>query len=516
MRGQISSFRLNVNLKNLRLGKFMIYFRFFCAFLFAISLSRTVYCYDYPNIKGSRVVSLGSGYQTATGTFLGQRVRGSLGFHGSQMGEWKFKTNLSSSEKAKLINGSAEASVNFKIFSASGSLDLDYVRKKHNNSFSQTLYLDVVGKSVQLDECEIADRMKSSIKKGNADRIFGDSFVDSITQGGRLILDIVINFDQKTDSTRVNGNVGLEIMQFIRGSAKADVRIESILKDTQITVKAKQVGGDPTKLSSMFEGGGSMISCGTGNYEKCTDLIRSVIKYGDKFGEQLLGLNHDPSCPLGPAVISFTTKSYEDEGLDVFPGRNPIVAREILAAQRELTEEYLSLIEDLKYIDERVNAGIGRNELLPIRDVVERNLRNLVTAINNSADLPESTVNERDTYRGSRLDYVDPLNIALSEGQAEIFYACDNCLKQEKLTPYADNKYRIMENGDIAPCNRCKSTKTHFECRGNNAVFLLSARKFSGSTSRLPGVLINSKISFNIADYIPLENLKTVVVELKK
>lgn len=272
-------------------------YQWLCSF-FIMAFFSHASAYVKPEIRGSRAVSLGSGYKTVTGVFLGEKVRGTEGFHGASMSEWKFKTNMGSAEKSNLINGNAEISISYGIFTASGGLDIDYINKKTNHSFSQTMYFDVIGKNVQLDRCEIPNHLRSSMRTAHAEAIFGDCFVDSLTLGGRLILDITVAYGQEIDSVEVNGNVELEVLKFIKGSASASVKIENILNNSEITVRAKQIGGDTTQLSNMFQGGSSLISCSAGNYSRCSEVVQNVIQYGERFGRQLLGLRYDPKIHL--------------------------------------------------------------------------------------------------------------------------------------------------------------------------------------------------------------------------
>lgn len=378
---------------------------------FFFVLCNHAHAYNTPQIAGTRVVSLGSGFDSARGVFLGERVTGSEKFHGSPKSEWKFKTNLSSAEKINLINGNAEADLDFKVFSVAGGLDLDYVSKKTNKSFGQTMYFEVVGKNIQLDACVISPQLKSSLNKFNRRAIFGDSFVDSLTLGGRLILDLEVTYGSDVDSVEVDGRVKLEVIQFIKGSARANVKIENILEKSQIVVRAKQIGGDPTRLSSIFQNGENLISCGAGNYKTCSQVIKAVIQYGEKFGQQLAGLTFDPTNPLGPAVVGFTTKRYEHEGLDLFPESDEVNYREISRLQNKLTAEYFRLIEDIKYVDEKIATGFDCEELVAIKGVIERNIEQLVSAIQNCADNPNDTSSLSRIFWESRAEYKDPTTV---------------------------------------------------------------------------------------------------------
>ena len=348
------------------------------------------------------------------------------------------------------------------------------------------------------------------MRTANAETIFGDCFVDSLTLGGRLILDITVAYNASVDSTEVNGHVELEIMKFIKGSASASVKIENILSNSEITVRAKQIGGDTTQLSSIFQGGSSLVSCSGGNYSRCSEIVQNVIQYGERFGRQLLGLRYDTNNPLGAAVIAFTTKPYESEGLDVFPGRNPIVINETKRLQQAMTKEYFNLIEDIKYTDHRINAGAVGADFITIRNTLEQNILRLVSAIENSAEYPDTTLIESNRYWSNRLVYQDPTSIRLP---SELYIICDNCHKQEKLST-SNGKYRIMENGNARTCTRCHSSQMHFECRADDAVYQLSAQRYSGNIIYKDGVHFRGNATFKISDFFALDNLKTAVVEI--
>jgi hypothetical protein len=220
------------------------------------------------------------------------------------------------------------------------------------------------------------------------------------------------------------------------------------------------------------------MSCGGGNYKACTLIIQDVMDYANKFGDQLSGMNYDPNVPHGPAILGFSTRKYEVENLDVFPGSiSPTVNKETLRAQEKLTKEYFALIEDIKYIDDKIKAGMGNPEYDNIRDKIEKNIAILISAIEKSAEYPDTAIGEAAGYYSAKINYQDPTSVKVP---TELFSVCLKCQRKLKLTEN-NGKYCLFKDGPLS-CSRCKSNEIDLEAKSDDAVLALDVKCKNGLT----------------------------------
>lgn len=364
-----------------------------------------------PSCQDHGIPSLGSGFDSVSGKFLSTVIEGACEYAGTHQGEWKLETNMSSAKKASIIRGSANIEINYAIFSGSGGMSLDLVKKKNTRSYSETMLFEVFGKTRKFTRPKFTDHAQSAVKKSTSNKVFGDSFVNSVTPGGRLFLDLEISFDEDTDLTKVRGNIAIDIAKLIKGSAEASVELDEATRKAKIVVRAKQIGGDATKLANIFGNGSNIMECSGGNYEACKGVFEDVTNYAKAFGEQLQGLEFDPNNYKGPGILGYTTAKYEEWNLDPFSSTHPIVNRENARLREALTHQYFRLVEDIKFIEQKLSAGFDNEEFRDGKESIKNNIRNLVKVINESDEYPDRTSDLFKQYEIDFCAYKDPAEV---------------------------------------------------------------------------------------------------------
>lgn len=389
-----------------------------------LAMEEVVQNYPVPRVV-TTLPSLGSAYFSLKNSFGSEVIGGETSYIGTQTAEWRNEVDMASSKKAYLISGSANIEINYNVFSGFGGMSLDLVKKSTSHSYSETLWFDVLGKTKKITIPRVGQNF-SNLPKTAAISVFGDKFVDSVTVGGRLILDIQIEFDENIDSTKVTGNVKIEIAKLIKGEASASVELDERMSSSKIKIFAKQIGGDGSKLSAIFGNGDHVIECAGGQYDRCSDIVRQIFIYSQEFGKQLKEMKYDPNDHAGAGVLAFTTSSYESAGLDIFRSNHPIQEHFTAVLQQEMTNEYFSLIEDVKYVDFRLRRAVGeeKTRLNKARASIMTNLILLVNNINASNYDSDKTRHFSDTYKNQKADFEDVTQIpSNTEGPFSIVHS---------------------------------------------------------------------------------------------
>ena len=465
-----------------------------------------------PFVQLGSIPSLGGGIKSDTGELLSRKVGGYKEYHGAQRTSWDVKTNLSSTEKAFLISGSAELELNYKVFSANGNLDLDMVNKHDGHSFTITGVFEAKGKSVLLHEAQVLDRYIPMQNRSDAQDIFGDAFVSSVDLGGRLVLDISVNFHDSEESTRVKGMVEVELANLVRGAASAEVT--DLLNETNISmvVKAVQVGGNVGNLPKIFGNGGCVKSCVQGNADECINLVENLLKYSVDFGEQLDDMKYAPANPLGAAHLGYSITPYRTAGIG--PSFHPIIDINAKRLQKQLTEEYFKLVADYNYIKGKQNLGINCDEFEAILDIIESNIEMLVEIIEYTQNDVSSLQQERNRYFSEKKSYQNPEGFTI-DGYA--YYRCKHCLNSEILNQNSKGAYILIKNGITRMCSRCEGD-VDFYCAGDRAYFNIKGRDKNGTIITRQGKEVNGdKVQLEPLNkyFNNLNHIKNAVIQIK-
>lgn len=438
--------------------------------------------YLVPVVSPQSIPTLGSAFDSKRNNFGCEVVTGETTCTGIQQSGWKKEVNLSSAKKASLINGSANIEINYGIFSGSGGMSLDLVKKNTKHSYSETLWFDVVGKDVKLSRPQIHPLYESSRKTKNAKDIFGDKFVNSIKLGARLLLDIQIEFDENIDTTKVSGNVNIGIAKVINGAAEANVELDEIVKNSSIKISAKQLGGNASKLTGIFGNGDHVMRCGAGHYDRCVEVIKEVFTYSRDFGEQLKECKFEPNGHAGAGLLSYTLADYKNAKLEVFLDNHVIMDHQTARLQSEMTQNYYSLIEDIKYIDSRLKRAVGneKKELQNARKSINKDIGLIVGCINESDRNPDTTQAQYDRYQNNKEFSGDVTDIPTNEIGPYTIITCTSfkplCIAIGNKTNNPDAKIGdyIIEG---CPYQDCLAQKFTFKALDNSdyAIFTLGS-----------------------------------------
>ncbi len=306
---------------------------------------------------------LGHGYDEETEQVLSQVVKSrdepKFLYAGQQESTLQIKQDVSFEELLADLNVKTAAGFSLGIFSISGGVDFVSTIAKTSLSSNVVYFFDVKGKSAMLNGASFTDIAVALIQSRHAEnkeKFFSKHFVSRVDLGGKLVAGITMNFVNKDAKSAFHANFKMDLLDFLKANAEGGVKNDQLAASASINISAKQIGGDPTRLSEIFRNANNgdipVVSCNLKDLKPCFETVKAIISYGQSFGEQLKNLEYNPSSASGSAILGSGVSAYSRYGLNEVD-QNPSLAelKEIKDRREYLIRRYLQFAKDRQSID---------------------------------------------------------------------------------------------------------------------------------------------------------------------
>jgi hypothetical protein len=331
----------------------------------------------------NRGALIGSAYQSEKELFVGQNcVSGVSKPTGTQNSTFSFEQSLTQTQAEQQLGFEAGGRARFGVIEASASAR--FMRAAVSNQFSISAvwlsdYRLPAEKLTEITKSEVGAAVATNYERWAT--TCGDEYVDEIVRGAKLFFSIRVDFaslEQKQDfeaKFSVSGPLA---------SAEASLKTASkdFSRDVKITLSALQIGGDVSKITSLFsstdEGRAGFVQCTLGDFEKCAAVIGDALKYATDvtigFPSQIA-----PNASPGPAPILYRTAKYSAAG--IYPQNYPYLDQANQRARSNLHDAFETQFALAVVADRLLELGMGAEEREGItaqKKILDGNIANIL------------------------------------------------------------------------------------------------------------------------------------------
>lgn len=318
--------------------------------------------------QNNSALRLGSGVYQPTGVF-GSNICMKDAFNPNSFktphGNLSLGTQVSTKLLHENLNLSVGGKVGFGTFGASASAN--FVRDVQDDNYTRNFtYLQDFGWNADFEAQDFGnDNLTAIAQKAYASGIkqflnyCGDSYVSSATAGSLLVVNVKIEFASHQDKQTFNAKMGAKFgIGNITSTIKSSKLDQSM--NASISVEALQLGGDPSKLSSIFTksstGDYYVAQCSFKDLNSCNQIINGVLAYSQTIEAQV---KDDKNNPIKDKLFYYnpTITNYTDVGIDL---ATQIPSREIVAAQARLQAMVESTNEDLTFVKHYQKSAVAQ------------------------------------------------------------------------------------------------------------------------------------------------------------
>ena len=324
--------------------------------------------------------SLGDGYRSTSQQFAGNCINNDTTntvWAGQQNASIQFERSMTASEARDSLGFGLEARAQFGLTSASAAAQFARETSSDEYSESSTYSAKIAFKNIKLKSPILTTLAES--RKSNATafkKLCGEEYVEQIQLGAALFVNLKVHFASKEDKESFSSQVNMKGATY-QVSGEIQKASKNFSKTSYITVKLLQLGGDVSRLASIFSAATTdnktaknptvnsplaIVNCSMDDLASCTAVINAVVKYGSDDLPKAFSNQIDPSSnPVGsmngPAVIRYITKTWDSAGVDL---GNPVSDAAAANAKKELS----ILFENQLNVSNRLRAlGIARIRL---------------------------------------------------------------------------------------------------------------------------------------------------------
>jgi hypothetical protein len=348
---------------------------------------------------------LGKGYDTKKEQFVGDCVTGDVEYVGAQESSINFERSLSQEETSNMFGFSVGGKARYGMIS--GSASAKFARESQADSYSEsTVYMALYNfKNAKLKftgPTPIGTRAMG----GNThtwerwEQTCGHEFVEQIKLGAKIFISAKIDFATKEDKQSFSAQFNIKGPAF---SASSELKKASKFfgKTAAISIRAYQLGGDVSRLSSIFskhsaasiQNGAtpvgpqihSLLTCSFDKMDACLELLDTALSYASNTNDPNAFPNQiRPDAPLGtasgPAHLAYITKDWTDLA---YYAPNPLLAAAVKAAREDLSlffeqqMENRNRIQALKAAPFRLSAS-QQKAIDRQSQIVTSNIKNIV------------------------------------------------------------------------------------------------------------------------------------------
>ncbi|HYO67236.1 MAG TPA: hypothetical protein VEU33_14265, partial [Archangium sp.] len=349
---------------------------------------------------------LGTGFSVEDESFRGQCLQGTVAYSGAAMSDASLVL-VDSYDRIKSdlgINISGKAT--FATWDLNAAARFAMNAAETLNSSSMTFRYQVRGRNAMLVDAVPTARALEARARGSeaVKQMCGTEFVQQVELGAGLWVNVKYDFLDQAAKSQFSADVKVNILKLFSGSGGVSLVDDRLKKSASITVSALQMGGNPTKLSSIFSttcqdeasrppGGGTpsgdggtpsgdggtppedagtpalamldgdggttgtagparrciaALSCSLERPQDCQAALERIVTYAaEEFPAQLQDLRYDPTSESGAAIMAYITQGYKTGGFyDLLNEDSPLVEVAVINARSQLHARLLQLVSD--------------------------------------------------------------------------------------------------------------------------------------------------------------------------
>lgn len=221
-----------------------------------------------------------------------------------------------------MLDAGISGNADFGIFSA--SVAGRYVRNSTENRYrtafhyAQTATIDETYKVPGFGDKALSQDAKDALNYGND--VFtdycGDSFVTNAQVGAVLMVSVDINFASAWQKQEFDAEAKGSILGIGSVAGHFKSADSKLTKGASLSVNVIQLGGNTAKLANVLGQPGPdgyyMVSCGTGNIDKCNKMVTEIIRYTQTDFQNSINFD-DPKAHL--YVFDTNQKPYSKIGV---------------------------------------------------------------------------------------------------------------------------------------------------------------------------------------------------------
>jgi hypothetical protein len=205
----------------------------------------------------------------------------------------------------------------------------------------------------------------------------GDYFINNVIYGAGLYVTLKVNFDSISDKTSFTGELGASWGDIISVSTKISDVVNKLHTKGHIEVTALQLGGDPTKLASIFTSGPdpyAISTCSLEKFEDCQKVVNGVLNYAaNDFSKQFDNL--DAQTLNKATVIDYNLEKYSEAIL--IKDTKSVLTDEIEAVRANLGDIYLDILDDQAFITHIMHSPIYNSLAIDLKNSIKETAANL-------------------------------------------------------------------------------------------------------------------------------------------
>jgi hypothetical protein len=300
---------------------------------------------------------LGYGYSSdyAKSTVLCLNL-GATSYVGSSQGVVSLGDQISEQTLASQLHISVNGSASAGTFSASASSS--FYNSTFTGSFSQTFIyqtsLKFKSPNYNIPQTgNILNRLGQIYQNNPIEfrKICGNKYINQLEKGGSLYILVKLNFltqqQKQAFDASVGGSVGF-------GSLSASIQksIQKMNLQGDISIKALQIGGNPSQLGKILQGGQStapVLQCSFKNLTACTQTLNNVLTYAtgsssQDFPQQFPSTATAPDPALA-GTIGYSALGYAYAGVPISAPSQ--LTPQVIAARNTLASDYHQTLQNL-------------------------------------------------------------------------------------------------------------------------------------------------------------------------
>jgi len=288
-----------------------------------------------------QVATLGTGYESETETTKSKCISGPVTQQGAQTSNVTYSQDLDFSSLTKIYTGGAKVGVKLAIFNVNGAAD--FASKEAVDEYSSSIsilneikykkdainYPYLTSTSFIYENGKVLDTVRTEC---------GDEYVQAVEAGGSLFVNAKFNFKTKEDKLEFKGNASVSLANVGEIGGQISHLSESIKKNSKVTITARQIGGDGSKLSSILST--SILTCSLADFEKsCKPMLENIIKYGGKDGDFQKGFANASTTARndGAGEVRFLTRPFRDESI-YLESADAFIAKDVAETENAIGE----------------------------------------------------------------------------------------------------------------------------------------------------------------------------------
>ncbi|MBC7396249.1 MAG: hypothetical protein H7333_02305 [Bdellovibrionales bacterium] len=350
--------------------------------------------------------SLGNGYNPHTQTFQGTCMSlhdSDIEWVGQQTATVQFDRSMSSEEARDSLGFGAKARAKFGVYTASAAAQ--FARGTSSDDYSESATYSAV---VHFKNAKVKNPVLSTVARARANiasqfrDTCGTEYVEQIEYGAALYVNLKVRFSTREDHESFAAQASLSGPMF-SASAELQKASSKFVKTGYVSVSLLQLGGDVTKLATIFDNAAgpksesisptsdspiAIVNCSMSDLSSCNAVLSAAIKYASndlKFPSQISPSAVVSNAQNGPAALHYLTKNWVTAGITtptVIEDSAAEHAKQQLSALLDDQLKISALLDSVKIAHIRLSAA-QRNRVTRTRESLNHNIGQII----NQADV---------------------------------------------------------------------------------------------------------------------------------